>query len=132
MIRRPPRSTLFPYTTLFRSESKGEVLHQFQPGSFRQGGESDTGRDSKLGPASTQRQMNGGSVPDVQPEDPRLAPIRRAVLSLGAESAHAPTIAGPLGRAEIEQAARTLAQGDTWGRADLETRWEVVGALADR
>ena len=24
MIRRPPRSTLFPYTTLFRSEEKGE------------------------------------------------------------------------------------------------------------
>src|SRR3712207_7290753 len=23
MIRRPPRSTLFPYTTLFRSEAKG-------------------------------------------------------------------------------------------------------------
>ena len=23
MIRRPPRSTLFPYTTLFRSNSKG-------------------------------------------------------------------------------------------------------------
>src|SRR2546429_6433890 len=25
MIRRPPRSTLFPYTTLFRSHEKGEV-----------------------------------------------------------------------------------------------------------
>src|SRR2546430_4296533 len=25
MIRRPPRSTLFPYTTLFRSRSWGEV-----------------------------------------------------------------------------------------------------------
>src|SRR5258707_11045842 len=25
MIRRPPRSTLFPYTTLFRSESVGQV-----------------------------------------------------------------------------------------------------------
>src|SRR3712207_7032190 len=25
MIRRPPRSTLFPYTTLFRSESSGPV-----------------------------------------------------------------------------------------------------------
>src|SRR2546430_12333617 len=25
MIRRPPSSTLFPYTTLFRSESEGEV-----------------------------------------------------------------------------------------------------------
>src|SRR5260221_1731849 len=31
MIRRPPRSTLFPYTTLFRSHAHGEVhraLHQ--------------------------------------------------------------------------------------------------------
>src|SRR5687767_15934773 len=26
MIRRPPRSTLFPYTTLFRSEALGERL----------------------------------------------------------------------------------------------------------
>src|SRR3712207_8633768 len=25
MIRRPPRSTLFPYTTLFRSEFAGEI-----------------------------------------------------------------------------------------------------------
>src|SRR3712207_7032891 len=27
MIRRPPRSTLFPYTTLFRSLVLGRVLH---------------------------------------------------------------------------------------------------------
>src|SRR2546427_864100 len=27
MIRRPPRSTLFPYTTLFRSEQAGLVAH---------------------------------------------------------------------------------------------------------
>src|SRR2546429_5648470 len=26
MIRRPPRSTLFPYTTLFRSENHGQVV----------------------------------------------------------------------------------------------------------
>src|SRR5260370_19586688 len=26
MIRRPPRSTLFPYTTLFRSDSSGTIL----------------------------------------------------------------------------------------------------------
>src|SRR3712207_7788009 len=26
MIRRPPRSTLFPYTTLFRSDIKAEVI----------------------------------------------------------------------------------------------------------
>src|SRR3712207_7852934 len=31
MIRRPPRSTLFPYTTLFRSELlDGEVFHTVQ------------------------------------------------------------------------------------------------------
>src|SRR3712207_9212312 len=27
MIRRPPRSTLFPYTTLFRSRERGPVRH---------------------------------------------------------------------------------------------------------
>src|SRR3712207_7218825 len=27
MIRRPPRSTLFPYTTLFRSAGDDEVVH---------------------------------------------------------------------------------------------------------
>src|SRR3712207_7701313 len=35
MIRRPPRSTLFPYTTLFRSEVHGdhvrEDVHRFDP-----------------------------------------------------------------------------------------------------
>src|SRR3712207_7712278 len=28
MIRRPPRSTLFPYTTLFRSRADGRVLQR--------------------------------------------------------------------------------------------------------
>src|SRR3989475_4663877 len=33
MIRRPPRSTLFPYTTLFRSDVKSlSILIQFPPG----------------------------------------------------------------------------------------------------
>src|SRR5262245_63529758 len=31
MIRRPPRSTLFPYTTLFRSAARGERLKAFLP-----------------------------------------------------------------------------------------------------
>src|SRR3712207_8241101 len=35
MIRRPPRSTLFPYTTLFRSLLAVEVIHR--PGMVRQG-----------------------------------------------------------------------------------------------
>src|SRR5947207_4191391 len=36
MIRRPPRSTLFPYTTLFRSSVSGgvETMRYFLSGSF--------------------------------------------------------------------------------------------------
>src|SRR3712207_8767908 len=32
MIRRPPRSTLFPYTTLFRSEYRNQFAAKFDPG----------------------------------------------------------------------------------------------------
>src|SRR5712691_13525234 len=32
MIRRPPRSTLFPYTTLFRSRPRAEIHGQESPG----------------------------------------------------------------------------------------------------
>src|SRR3712207_7794982 len=32
MIRRPPRSTLFPYTTLFRSHEPGEILQRRKRG----------------------------------------------------------------------------------------------------
>src|SRR3712207_7323963 len=35
MIRRPPRSTLFPYTTLFRSLSLGYIVDA--PGAFERG-----------------------------------------------------------------------------------------------
>src|SRR5437773_6855291 len=40
MIRRPPRSTLFPYTTLFRSERLEEFRRHRAPGvaGFRPGG----------------------------------------------------------------------------------------------
>src|SRR6266849_6462454 len=34
MIRRPPRSTLFPYTTLFRSQSFGEPLEYHHAAAF--------------------------------------------------------------------------------------------------
>src|SRR3712207_9525948 len=32
MIRRPPRSTLFPYTTLFRSQRTGRLEYDFNAG----------------------------------------------------------------------------------------------------
>src|SRR2546427_2143551 len=51
MIRRPPRSTLFPYTTLFRSHERAQSIHveRREPRSVRQGpgrtaGETCSGR----------------------------------------------------------------------------------------
>src|SRR5260221_10834901 len=35
MIRRPPRSTLFPYTTLFRSHGDGRAAHELEGGGPR-------------------------------------------------------------------------------------------------
>src|SRR5690349_23721246 len=35
MIRRPPRSTLFPYTTLFRSQGLEAVDHVLEPARIR-------------------------------------------------------------------------------------------------
>src|SRR5260221_9829168 len=37
MIRRPPRSTLFPYTTLFRSVREGDFVQAGQPRSRDRG-----------------------------------------------------------------------------------------------
>src|SRR5256885_9431957 len=37
MIRRPPRSTLFPYTTLFRSSSLAKALPQAAARGYRNG-----------------------------------------------------------------------------------------------
>src|SRR6266481_8892142 len=42
MIRRPPRSTLFPYTTLFRSP--GRPAHQHRRNRLRQGSRQDLTR----------------------------------------------------------------------------------------
>src|SRR2546430_9290733 len=47
MIRRPPRSTLFPYTTLFRSRaagSHGAGVHVRDPGGVGQAGDESQGR----------------------------------------------------------------------------------------
>src|SRR3989449_1990585 len=44
MIRRPPRSTLFPYTTLFRSVRPGRA----RPGPARADGEEEPGEGLRL------------------------------------------------------------------------------------
>src|SRR5437867_8605252 len=51
MLRRPPRSTLFPYTTLFRSRGGGEA-RRFA-GRSRPGGVGTTGRRTRRWRAGT-------------------------------------------------------------------------------
>src|SRR3712207_8988188 len=50
MIRRPPRSTLFPYTTLFRTRDTGERRVRLQAGdeSFRAAGRGASRRDRAI------------------------------------------------------------------------------------
>src|SRR3712207_7729542 len=69
MIRRPPRSTLFPYTTLFRSPADGR-------GSGEEGGRRGSDPSSTCG-----RGGPSGMVPDhgrrrsPDPERPQLADV---------------------------------------------------------
>src|SRR2546422_5988548 len=56
MIRRPPRSTLFPYTTLFRSNGRARNA-AFQAAPHRLGGKrkSQAGREGEADPALHRR-----------------------------------------------------------------------------
>src|SRR2546426_12583113 len=53
MIRRPPRSTLFPYTTLFRSPSSSEPFGEVRVQRDRSVGEHDGPRERGDGPRAT-------------------------------------------------------------------------------
>src|SRR5258707_5880877 len=55
MIRRPPRSTLFPYTTLFRSLWAGIGGHRWRRPRSVVGGPIPRGRAGGIGPPTTLR-----------------------------------------------------------------------------
>src|SRR3712207_7182816 len=78
MIRRPPRSTLFPYTTLFRSrlgpEELLQVLHPLEVADHHAAGVAqDVGDDEHLVPPLVQHRVR--------------VRRRRAVRSLGQDAA---------------------------------------------
>src|SRR3712207_8643949 len=74
MIRRPPRSTLFPYTTLFRSENEGGFGHEETgPGywgvdiwsdgrTLGVGAKKDTGRHAGLDRKSTRLNSSHANI----------------------------------------------------------------------
>src|SRR4051794_41342003 len=54
MIRRPPRSTLFPYTTLFRSAQGGLPGHRAPWGGAPDRGHGDPARAQRVGAARSE------------------------------------------------------------------------------
>src|SRR2546428_3746087 len=62
MIRRPPRSTLFPYTTLFRSSVS-------RPGGSRRGGEPRRAPRAARRPAAASRASRDARARDARSEE---------------------------------------------------------------
>src|SRR6202521_5477283 len=58
MIRRPPRSTLFPYTTLFRSDSGGRAVEQHHQDGLAARRAAVSGRRSEEHPSELQSPQN--------------------------------------------------------------------------
>src|SRR2546430_11274400 len=68
MIRRPPRSTLFPYTTLFRSHSLYLGRHAIL---FR-----ESARSERLGLSLAERRLRPGGLGEDDRSDPTLGERR--------------------------------------------------------
>src|SRR6266498_4867942 len=79
MIRRPPRSTLFPYTTLFRSHADRVASPPRQPGSAASALERPTG----VGAAPTPISFAGSDEAGLVGEGYCPAPGRSRALSTG-------------------------------------------------
>src|SRR3712207_8116983 len=79
MIRRPPRSTLFPYTTLFRS-------HYLPPSRIAAAGNRPTERLAALVPASIREALIQHPLGDVLVFLPGLADQRRVAERLAGRS----------------------------------------------
>src|SRR5258708_8860351 len=86
MIRRPPRSTLFPYTTLFRSRGRrGQGRGAVVEGSFDQGDRSDelrAVRDRKSTRLNSSHQIISYAVFCLKKKKTQDGMFKRAKLSV--------------------------------------------------
>src|SRR5436309_8101653 len=69
MLRRPPRSTLFPYTTLFRSEGDAKLVDDSAPSRLDCANVVRVRRAIEL--ASVQREVHNHALSDRRPRLPR-------------------------------------------------------------
>src|SRR5260370_33108695 len=68
MIRRPPRSTLFPYTTLFRSTSQEAVQNQNEPQLRDENAHNDKSVHGVLNPTYQAGLRRDAVQPDIEAE----------------------------------------------------------------
>src|SRR3712207_9190885 len=80
MIRRPPRSTLFPYTTLFRS-TRADALHVLARGARRVG--AVRVGEPALGVLVPRVRLLGPRVDDVEPDPVALVRLGDEVVAVG-------------------------------------------------
>src|SRR2546422_8304552 len=93
MIRRPPRSTLFPYTTLFRSQQLGRARSP-RGAAFRRarhGSDRPRGAARRPGARAAVRRRARGAAP-VTPPRARLA-VPERFAGLGPEALATPDVA---------------------------------------
>src|SRR5260221_7116010 len=141
MIRRPPRSTLFPYTTLFRSYAAFELdvaFRRFQHvrgdllalddhlvGRLRQRGTADRSRPRTIG-AEAERHVVGiaeydldvlGGYAELGGHDLRAGGLVPLAMAMRAHQyRHVPRRVHAHGRAFEQPAAHAEADGDAGGR----------------
>src|SRR2546427_8359537 len=114
MIRRPPRSTLFPYTTLFRSQGRAKLdpgVRRFSTGPAEEVRiEEDPGGLEAL-PLGGIRQHRGkhGHVPGEVPPAPAAA-ARPRVLDADLAADHADEVLGEVAFVELIRADRDSLQ----------------------
>src|SRR2546430_6947440 len=124
MIRRPPRSTLFPYTTLFRSAPAiVELLHganQPQRAFLDQVEEGEPATDLRLRDRHDQPQIRLDHL-RLRRQVPTLDPLRQAHLLVGRQQRHLPD----LPQVEAQRVERRL-------HAQIEPRRRLRLVLGER
>src|SRR6266478_8164207 len=113
MIRRPPRSTLFPYTTLFRSRERALPLPLalLLPGAARPGRAPVDAR-----PALGARARLGERRPRAAPRGRVGGGGARLLLARAAQARRLPPAAPPRARADDRLVARRDGRGGAAGR----------------
>src|SRR5256885_12316026 len=83
MIRRPPRSTLFPYTTLFRSTIKEQILRGHMPPWFADPYYGQFSNDRSLTPDETAKLIQW--IDDGAPRGTGSDPLASATVPVRSE-----------------------------------------------